>query len=158
MEAVLADLRSGMQLPLEVVAARLAGAALFCALIGLEREASDHPAGLRTNMLVGLASAAFAIVTVHLVESYTGQGDAVRLDPIRLVEAVTSGVAFLAAGLIIFSRGRVKGLTTGALMWASAAVGVAVGLGLWQLGAIVLLLALVIGAVLKSVSNRIGGG
>lgn len=157
MEAVIADLRSGLTLPIEVIAARLAGAALFCALIGVEREATDHPAGLRTNMLVGLAAATFALVTLHLVDTFSGR-DGVRLDPIRLVEAVTAGVAFLAAGLVIFSRGKVKGLTTGALMWASAAVGLSVGLGLWQLGALTLVMAIVIGGLLKSLSDRIGGG
>ncbi len=55
----------------------------------------------------------------------------VRIDPLRVIEAVTAGVAFLAAGMIVFSRGRVKGLTTGAGMWLSGAIGLAMGFGYW---------------------------
>ena len=55
----------------------------------------------------------------------------VQVDPLRLVEAVTGGVAFLAAGMIVFAQGRVRGLSTGAAMWLSAAAGLAAGLGLW---------------------------
>jgi putative Mg2+ transporter-C (MgtC) family protein len=156
MLSVLAEeFRSGLALPLPIVAVRMIGAALLCAAIGFEREKRDHPAGLRTNMLVGLASAVFALITLHLVAVFEGGPDTVRLDPLRLVEAVTGGVAFLAAGMIVFSRGRVKGLTTGALMWVSAATGLSAGLGLWALSALTATLALVIGYILKGVERRI---
>lgn len=116
-----------------VVAARLIGAALFCGLVGLERELGERSAGLRTNMLVGFAAATFALLTEGVVAGAAGS-DVVRSDPTRLIEAVTSGVAFLAAGLIILSKGEVKGLTTGATVWLSAAVGLAIGLGQWFVG------------------------
>ena len=58
-----------------------------------------------------------------------------RIDPLRVVEAVTAGIAFLAAGTILFSRGEVHGLTTGAGMWLAGAIGVACGFGLWQIAA-----------------------
>ena len=64
------------------------------------------------------------------------------MDPIRLVEATTAGVAFLAAGMIVLSRGQVKNLTTGAMLWLSAAIGLAAGLGLWPIA----VLAAVLGA------------
>lgn len=108
---------------------RLVGAALLCGLIGLEREFRDHAAGLRTNMLVGLACATFALVALGLLDTY--DDDHIRMDPLRLIEAVTGGVAFLAAGLIVLTRGRVRGLTTGASVWLSAAVGLSAGLGHW---------------------------
>ncbi|MDY6962283.1 MAG: MgtC/SapB family protein, partial [Pseudomonadota bacterium] len=54
-----------------------------------------------------------------------------RMDPVRLVEAVTSGIAFLAAGVIVYTKGSVRGLTTGASMWLSAAIGLSVGMGMW---------------------------
>lgn len=57
----------------------------------------------------------------------------VRIDPLRVIEAVTAGVAFLAAGMIVFARGRVKGLTTGAGMWLSGAIGLAMGFGYWPI-------------------------
>lgn len=146
----------GLALPLPVIAARIVGATLLCALIGFEREATDHPAGLRTQMLIGLAASVFALITIHLVAMYPDGSDAIRLDPIRLVEAATSGVAFLAAGLIVFSRGRVKHMTTGALLWVSAATGLAAGLGLWPIAIMTAVLAVVITAVLRGVSDRIG--
>jgi len=115
-----------------VVGLRLLGAALVCALIGLERELTDHEAGMRTNMLVGFASATFALATEGIVAN--ASGDVIRADPTRLIEAVTSGVAFLAAGLIVLSKGQVRGLTTGASIWLSAAAGLSIGLGQWILG------------------------
>ncbi len=77
--------------------------------------------------------------------------NSIRVDPIRLVEAVTAGVAFLAAGLIIFSKGEVHGLTTGAGMWLAAAVGLACGLGFWQIAVFTTALALVVLGLLKRV-------
>ena len=66
------------------------------------------------------------------------------MDPIRLVEAATAGVAFLAAGMIVLSRGEVKNLTTGAGMWLAAGIGLACGLGLWPIAAIAAALGLAI--------------
>ena len=123
----------GLVLPLPILLLRLVGAAALCALIGYEREASNHAAGLRTNMLVGLAASAYALITLHLVALYDDYGEAIRMDPVRLVEAVTAGVAFLAAGMIVLTRGRVRNLTTGAMMWLSAAIGLAAGSGLWPM-------------------------
>lgn len=158
MLSMLADeLGGGLALPLPIVVLRLVGAGVLCAAIGFEREATRHSAGLRTNMLVGLAAAVFALITLHLVETSDGRGS-VQLDPIRLVEAVTSGVAFLAAGMIAFSQERVRGLTTGALLWTSAATGLAVGLGLWALAALTVALALVVGYILKLLMRRMGRG
>lgn len=143
-------------LPLPLIALRLAGAMFLCGLIGFEREATDHDAGLRTNMLLGLAAASFAVITLQLVEDFGDSSDAVRLDPIRLVEAATAGVAFLAAGMIILSRGEVRNLTTGALMWLSAAIGLAAGLGLWPVAALAALLGLAVARLLRRLTRHIG--
>jgi len=78
----------------------------------------------------------------------------VRIDPIRIIEAVTGGVAFLAAGMIVFAQGRVRGLTTGAGMWLSASVGLASGLGLWSLAGLSTLLALVVTRLLGNLERR----
>jgi putative Mg2+ transporter-C (MgtC) family protein len=134
----------GLHMPLQLIAVRLVGAALLCAVIGFEREATNHAAGLRTHMLVGLAAAAYAIVTLEIVEIYGDRGEAIRMDPVRLVEATTAGVAFLAAGMIFMSQGKVKNLTTGAMMWLSAAIGLAAGNGLWQIAVLSALIGLVI--------------
>jgi putative Mg2+ transporter-C (MgtC) family protein len=129
-------------LPLPILVLRLLGAAALCALIGYERETSRRSAGLRTNMIVGVASATYALISLHLVDLYTDRGEAVRMDPLRLVEATTAGVAFLAAGMIVLTRGKVKNLTTGALLWLSAAIGVAAGNGLWPIAVLAALLGL----------------
>jgi putative Mg2+ transporter-C (MgtC) family protein len=134
----------GLALPFPIILARLCGAAALCGLIGYERERADHAAGLRTHMLVGVATACFAVVTIHIVELYGARADIVRMDPIRLVEAATAGVAFLAAGMIVLSRGRVRNLTTGALMWLAAAIGLATGLGLWPIAVVSAALGLAI--------------
>ena len=106
------------------IALRLVLAAAAGAAIGLEREMKDRPAGLRTHMLTALAAALFTILTFEIFHTVRGNSD-----PIRIIEAVTAGVAFLAAGAIIQSRGNVHGLTTGAAMWMAGALGVCCGAG-----------------------------
>lgn len=119
-------------LPIEILLVRTIGAALLCGLIGLERGVHKNPAGLRTNMLVGLAAATFCMITLYMIDRLAVGNPSMRLDPIRLVEAITAGITFLAAGVIVFTKGDVKGLTTGASMWLSGAIGLACGLGIWS--------------------------
>lgn len=138
-------------IPVQIIVLRLVAAILLGGLLGFERELADRPAGLRTHMLVCLASAAFAIIAIEIVAMPVFDADSVRSDPIRLVEAITSGVAFLAAGFILFKGGEVKGLTTGAGMWIAASTGLALGLGLW----IVALLGCLLGALVLAVIRRI---
>jgi putative Mg2+ transporter-C (MgtC) family protein len=134
-------------LPFPIIVLRLAGAVLLCALIGFEREAARRSAGLRTHMLVGLAAATYALLTLHLVDLYAERGEGVRMDPVRLVEALTAGVAFLAAGMIVLSRGEVRNLTTGAGLWLAAAIGLATGIGAWTIAGLAALLGLAIVAL-----------
>jgi putative Mg2+ transporter-C (MgtC) family protein len=135
------------------IALRLAAAILFGAAIGWEREYKNRPAGLRTHILVCLASATFTLVSVELAV-LAGQQDKTA-DPIRAIEAVTAGVAFLAAGTIIQARGQVRGLTTGASLWLAGAIGVTSGAGMYSLAFIVTVLALIILSWLQWLSNRI---
>lgn len=116
-------------MPLPVVAMRLALAVVLGGLIGWEREVSARAAGLRTHMLISLAAAMFTVVAMELTHFPADEGEALRIDPLRLIEAVTAGVAFLAAGSIIFSGGTVRNVTTGASMWLAGAVGLASGTG-----------------------------
>jgi putative Mg2+ transporter-C (MgtC) family protein len=139
--------------PAPIILLRLVGAVLLCALIGYERESTGKSAGFRTHMLVGLASAAYAIIVEELVGHFQNYGESVRMDPVRLVEAVTAGIAFLAAGMIVLSRGRVKNLTTGAGLWLAGAIGLAVGNGQWLIAATTAVLGLVIVAL-----SRLGSG
>ena len=117
------------------ILAHVAIAMLLGALIGLEREFKDKPAGLRTHMLVAGAAA----LLVSLGDVVTSQfhldlgGQVIQADPIRIMEAVITGVSFLGAGTIIRSRagGHVEGLTTAASLLFAAAVGICAAL--WQI-------------------------
>ncbi|CAN5759409.1 MgtC/SapB family protein [soil metagenome] len=149
---------AGLALPWPIMVVRLVGATLLCASIGFERQTTQHAAGLRTHMLVGLTSAVFSLITLHMLHSFDSETGPVQMDPIRLVEAVTVGVAFLAAGMIIFNRGKVRGLTTGAAKWVAAGIGLSAGLGLWAMVALAASLALVISVVLKRLERPFGDG
>ncbi|WEF23300.1 MgtC/SapB family protein [Paracoccus sp. S3-43] len=116
-------------MPLPAVALRLTLAVVLGGLIGWEREVSARAAGLRTHMLISLAAAMFTVVAMELTHFPADEQEVLRIDPLRLIEAVTAGVAFLAAGSIIFSGGSVRGVTTGASMWLAGAVGLASGTG-----------------------------
>lgn len=98
------------------------------AVVGLEREFSDKPAGLRTHMLVCGAAALLVSVSNALVEDFGDNISALRVDPIRVIEAVVAGVSFLGAGTI-FRRGsesHIQGLTTAASLLFVAGVGICV--------------------------------
>src|SRR5690606_39048993 len=127
-----------------VIVARLLLAALFGAAIGFEREWRNRPAGLRTHILICVAAAIYALLSIEIMHAPMFADEQARFDPIRVVEAVTAGVAFLAAGIVVFTRGEVRGLTTGAGMWLAGAIGVAAGLGLWQVALFATVLALVV--------------
>lgn len=117
------------------------------ALIGLDREFKDKPAGLRTHMLVAGAAALLVILGDLVIQDYASDvgDDLVRTDPIRIVQAVITGVTFLGAGTIIRSGSghRVEGLTTAASILFAAAVGISVALTHYLLagGATLLVLA-----------------
>lgn len=153
-DTILADFSTDTALPWAVIAVRLLGAVVLCGMLGLEREAQQRPAGLRTHMMVGLAAAAYCLLTLEIIERIPHFPDTVRMDPLRIIEAVTGGVAFLAAGLVVFSRGTVRFLTTGAGLWLAASVGLACGLGLWFVAVVSALLGLAIMSI-SGVSDRI---
>ena len=150
---VLKDFSTNGHLPAAVVVVRLLGAALMAVPLGLEREIKHRPAGLRTHMLVALAAAMFAVLATEIAASPRFSGQQVRADPLRVVQAVTSGVAFLAAGFIIFSRGHVRGVTTGAGIWLAAAVGLAAGYGYW----LIALVGMIVGAFVMAALRRVEG-
>ena len=115
---------------------RLVVAAVLAALLGWEREKANKPAGLRTHMLVGVASALFTILGDLSLDAYPAP-EGLQPDPIRVIQAVAIGVGFLGSGVIFVARegDRVLGLTTAASIWATAAVGIACGLGRWVIAA-----------------------
>ncbi|HVM35612.1 MAG TPA: MgtC/SapB family protein [Actinomycetota bacterium] len=110
------------------LAARVLLAAAFGGAIGLEREFSDQPAGFRTHILVSLGAALFTMVGAYGVASFEDV-EGVRFDPTRIAAQVVTGIGFLGAGAIIQRGVSVRGLTTAAALWVTAAIGTAVGLG-----------------------------
>lgn len=149
MERLIEEFSEGTNLPWEVIAVRLGGAILFCGLIGFERESRNRPAGLRTHMMVGLAAALYCLIMLEILDKSGQYSDRVAMDPLRLIEAVTSGVAFLAAGMIVFAQGKVRGLTTGTSLWLAAAIGLSAGFGMWYMAALTTVMALMIIRLVK---------
>lgn len=136
------------EIPIAEMAIRLASACAFAFLLGLDREVRGKAAGLRTHMLVSLGSSAFIIMGMSLLFA-TAEGDpSARIDPSRIIEGVIGGIGFLGAGAIIQSRGDIKGLTTGASIWAAGAIGLACGMGYLPLAAMFTAFAVVIVHVL----------
>ena len=129
------------------ILAYVALAMLLGALIGLEREFADKPAGLRTHMLVAGAAALLVMLSDVIVEEFSAglSSQLVRADPIRIIEAVITGVSFLGAGTIIRYRSdrQVEGLTTAASILLAATLGICVALSQLALAVGVTTLALV---------------
>lgn len=142
-------------MPAEVAALRLAASIVLGGVIGLERELSARPAGLRTHMMIALAACLFTLITLEMLAIPDLSPAVDKSDPLRLIEAVTAGVAFLAAGTIFTSGGRVSGLTTGAGMWMSGAVGLACGIGQLPLAAMATVAALLVLSLIGWLSARL---
>ena len=105
---------------------------MFCGgIIGLEREISGKPAGLRTNILICLGSAMLMDLSVHLGLLGIAESQGRTGDPARLAAQVVSGIGFLGAGTIMQARGSVVGLTTAATIWVVAAIGLVIGAGFY---------------------------
>lgn len=117
-------------------------AAVLCAVIGMDREREDRAAGLRTHMLVGIGACVFTGLSLHAFPNS---------DASRVASGIVEGVGFLGAGILIFERasGQVKNVTTAAGIWVAAAIGMAVGTGLWLFAIFVTVLVWTILAIVK---------
>lgn len=105
-------------------------AAALGGLIGFERELSDQPAGFRTHMLVSVGAALFTLAGAYGVEGFFDDAPGrIRYDPTRIAAQIVTGIGFLGAGAIIQQGFSVRGLTTAASLWVTAAVGLSSGLG-----------------------------
>jgi len=123
---------------------RLGVAIVLGALIGLERESTEHTAGLRTQALVSLGSALFTIISGYGFTSFLGIPH-IQIDPTRIASYIVAGIGFLGAGSIFRDQQRVRGLTTAATVWLVAAVGMACGAGfLWEAVAVTILALIVL--------------
>lgn len=106
---------------------RLLLAALLAMIVGMDRERLQKSAGLRTHMLAGLGSCLFTILSFYGFPAG---------DPTRIASSVVVGIGFLGAGTIVQNQGQARDLTTAASIWATAAIGMTVGMGAWLLSAI----------------------
>jgi putative Mg2+ transporter-C (MgtC) family protein len=133
---------------------RLAISALLGCLIGMERERRVWAAGLRTHMLVAVGATLFMLVSIFGFRD-AETSPTVMLDPSRVASQVVSGIGFLGAGTILLRRDTIRGLTTAASLWMVAAIGLAVGGGLYLAASMATVLALVILALLKPLEKRL---
>lgn len=125
-------------------------AALLGATIGLERIRNYHPAGLRTNMVIAIASCFFTILSI---EGFPLRGAA--QDTARIAAQIVSGVGFLGAGALIHTKSNIRGLTTAATIWLVAAIGMGVGTGAYFVSIFTTLIVVVILAALGPISDRL---
>ena len=117
------------------VVLRLIIAALIGGLIGYERERAEKPAGFRTHLLVCVGAALLTIISVY--------GFGASSDPSRVAAGIVVGIGFLGAGTILRGEREVIGLTTAATVWVVAAIGMALGLGLYLVAAVTAVIAFI---------------
>jgi|GEM_PF-236431 len=143
-------------LPTWEIAVRLLLAAVLGAVIGFDRERHTWAAGLRTHMLVCLGAALAMIVSAFAFSDILQHWPRVVLDPSRIAAQVISGIGFLGAGTIMFMHREnvIRGLTTAAGLWTVAAIGLAVGGGMYAAAVIATAVAWVILAMLKPLERR----
>jgi putative Mg2+ transporter-C (MgtC) family protein len=132
------------------LALRLIVAAVLGAAIGLEREIHEHPAGMRTHLLVSVGSAAFTVLSIFAFP-------AVGADPARVAAQIVTGVGFLGAGAILKEGATIHGLTTAASLWAVAAVGMAAGAGAWGVAVVATIIVILSLWPLRVITYRFVG-
>ena len=114
------------EMSIRIVVALVAGA-----LIGYERSYRGRPAGFRTHALVCMASSMLMLITVYESHWVHATGESVRLDPTRMAQGIMTGIGFLGAGVIMQEGLSVRGLTTAASVWVTAAIGILAGIGFY---------------------------
>ena len=130
---------------------KLGLATLLGGVIGLERELSGKPAGLRTNILICIGATLFTVTSIHMLPL----GGARGVDASRIPAQIVSGVGFIGAGAILHARGSVTGLTSAATIWVVAAIGVALGAGAYVEGVGTALLVMLVLWGLRSVERLV---
>ncbi|EPH95587.1 Mg2+ transporter-C family protein [Enterococcus faecalis 13-SD-W-01] len=129
-----------MVLTIPEIILRLSIAMLFGGVIGFERQYKNRPAGMRTHILVCMGACIIALIQSEIASSamrdainHPDLAGVIRSDEARLIAQVVSGIGFLGAGTIIVTKRSVTGLTTAASLWASAGLGIAIGMGFYPI-------------------------
>ncbi|MFC6315658.1 MgtC/SapB family protein [Lapidilactobacillus achengensis] len=137
---------------------RLLAAVVISGLIGYDREQKNHPAGIRTHILVCVGACVIAMIQQEIgfealafAKAQPQFAGVIRADEARLIAQVVSGIGFLGAGTIVVTHRAVTGLTTAASLWATAGLGLAVGMGYYRIAGISALVVLAVLALLKKV-------
>lgn len=130
---------------------RLGAATVLGLLLGLDRELRGHPAGLRTHGMICFTSALMTVCAIALHGQLRGQGN---IDPLRVFEAAAAFTGIIAAGLIVFSKGEIKNLTTAAHVWLASMIGIACGAALWPLVVSATIVAILMLSLLGFVERR----
>jgi putative Mg2+ transporter-C (MgtC) family protein len=131
------------------IVGRLLLAAVLGGVVGLERELSHKPSGIRTNMLICLGAALFTIVSYQMAAAFGG-------DHTRIAAQIIPGIGFLGAGVVIRERGTIIGITSAATIFVVASIGMAVGADLYVTAIFVTLLLLASLVVIGNVEHRVG--
>src|SRR5919199_503362 len=138
------------------VITRIAVALLIGGIIGFERTFHGRPAGFRTHALVSVASALLMLVTVYQADWMTAAPlDTIRTDPTRMAQGIMTGIGFLGAGVIFKEGLTVRGLTTSASIWVTAAIGILVGIGFYVPALVGTVAALLILSAFRAVERRL---
>lgn len=127
---------------------KLLAAMLFGLFIGIDRQLKQKPLGIRTSMVISIASCLVTLVSIHAYDQFANPNHP-NMDPMRLAAQVVSGIGFLGAGVILRRGGdAITGLTSAALIWAASGIGIAVGAGFYvESGVAVLLLIFAVNVV-----------
>ena len=130
-------------------------AALLGGLIGTERSRRQKEAGIRTHVIVAIGAALVMVVSKYGFTDLILDG--VDADPTRIASNIVTGIGFLGAGVIFVKDASIRGLTTAAGLWSTAAVGMAMGAGMYAIGFFVAVLIIVLQFLLHSTLNRLEG-
>lgn len=130
------------------IIAKLLLAALLGGIIGYIRERYGKAAGLRTHIMVCFGSTLFTLVSLYMATAFN------EVDPSRIASMVVSGIGFIGAGAILREGGAVKGLTTASSIWAVAAIGLAVGVGMYSAAIAATVIAVVVLEVLSKFERK----
>ena len=136
------------------MAVRMIAALVAGSLIGYERSYRGRPAGFRTHALVCLASSVLMLVTVYEAHWVRVAGESIRLDPTRMSQGIMTGIGFLGAGVIMHEGFSVRGLTTAASIWITAAIGILAGIGFYFPMALSVILTLGVLSVFRWIEAR----
>src|SRR5512141_437881 len=137
------------------IAVHMLAAVAAGGVIGIERSFHGRPAGFRTHTLVALASSVLMVITVYQGLWFAAAAEVVRIDPTRMAQGIMTGIGFLGAGVIFKEGLTVRGLTTAASIWITAAIGVLLGSGLYFPAAAGTVLTLGVLSAFRWIANRL---